>query len=123
MVSLLGAASNALLCVLLAAMAASCDPHLIALHFRKVRGIACGLGAHYLIMPVLGFLATTTAPLSLETRITLLLVTVAPSGGFSGLWCSVGNADLALSVAVTTASTLVSALLRAGRRGFEVTST
>ena len=54
------------------------------------------------------YLAFLAAPFSKVTRITLLLVTASPSGGFSGLWCSLCNADLALSVAVTTASTLVS---------------
>ena len=35
-------------------------------------------------------------------------MTTSPGGGFSGLWCYLSNADLALSVAMTTASTLVS---------------
>jgi predicted Na+-dependent transporter len=32
-------------------------------------------------------------------------------GSYSNLWCSLFNADLALSVAMTTASTVVSALM------------
>jgi len=108
MVALVTVASQVLLFLLIAGMAGSCDADLCMLQFKKVRGIVAGLCCHYLVMPFLGYLAFLVAPFSKVTRITLLLVTASPSGGFSGLWCSLCNADLALSVAVTTASTLVS---------------
>lgn len=40
--------------------------------------------------------------------ITLLLVTSSPGGSYSNWWCSLFNADLALSVAMTTLSTFIS---------------
>merc|ERR1711998_439165 len=40
--------------------------------------------------------------------IPLLVVTSSPGGSYSNLWCSLFNADLALSVAMTTVSTVLS---------------
>jgi len=40
--------------------------------------------------------------------ITLLVVTSSPGGSFSNWWCSAFNAELALSVAMTTVSSLLS---------------
>ena len=63
----------------------------------------------FVLLPFLGFLALTFFPnLPEPSAIALLVVTTSPGGGFSGLWCYLSNADLALSVAMTTASTLVS---------------
>ena len=40
------------------------------------------------------------------TGITLLVVTSSPGGQYSNLWCSLFNADLGLSIAMTSASSL-----------------
>jgi len=95
-----------LLFLLITGMAASCEPKLLVLQLRKGWGVLAGVCCHFLFMPFLGFLCSRGEPP--VTAVTLLIVTTSPSGGFSGLWCSLCNADLALSVAVTTASTLVS---------------
>eukprot|EP00957_Ditylum_brightwellii_P066894 5076933-Ditylum_brightwellii.AAC.1 len=42
--------------------------------------------------------------------VTLLIVTASPGGSYSNWWCSLFNADLALSVAMTALSTLLSAI-------------
>lgn len=109
MPSLFQCASQGLLFLLIAGMAGSCDARLCLLQFRKAKGIVCGLCCHFAIMPLLGYLCVDWLfPQPAVTAVTLLVITTSPSGGFSGFWCSVMNADLALSVAVTTASTLAS---------------
>ena len=101
--------SQLLLFLLIASMAGSCDARLCLLQFRKAKGIVCGLCCHFLVMPFLGYVCVDwLIPQPSVTAVTLLVITTSPSGGFSGFWCSVCNADLALSVAITTASTLVS---------------
>jgi len=58
------------------------------------------------VLPFMGFVALSLFPQDPVVALTLLMVTTSPGGGFSGFWCSVSNADLALSVAMTTASTI-----------------
>jgi predicted Na+-dependent transporter len=60
------------------------------------------------LLPFFGFCALKLFPQSPATAIALLVVTTSPGGGFSGFWCYLCNADLALSVAMTTASTMLS---------------
>ena len=110
----LGAAtaiSNALLFLLIGGMAGSCDSSQLAQRFTTpagFRGIVAGVVCQFVLLPLLGFLSLTLLPQSSATAIALLVVTTSPGGGFSGFWCYFCNADLALSVAMTTASTLVS---------------
>jgi len=46
--------------------------------------------------------------LTTSMGITLLIVTASPGGSYSNWWCSLFNADLALSVAMTALSTILS---------------
>ncbi len=65
----------------------------------------------FVVMPFLGFLAVISLkPYGLTTSmgITLLIVTASPGGSYSNWWCSLFNADLALSVAMTALSTMLS---------------
>jgi len=99
--------SNGLLFLLIGGMAGSCD----AMELRKKfvaerRGIVAGVFSQYVVLPLLGFLSLKALPQDPVVMITLLVVTTSPGGGFSGWWCSLSNADLALSVAMTSASTL-----------------
>ena len=103
--------SNALLYLLIGGMAGSCDAALLRSKFTTAngfRGICAGLGCQFVLLPLLGFFALSLFPQSPATAISLLIVTTSPGGGFSGFWCFAANADLALSVAMTTASTLFS---------------
>ena len=102
--------SNALLFLLISGMAGSCDARELGRKFvsKDARGILAGVLCQYGILPALGFLSLQLFPQHTDPTIavTLLLVTTSPGGGFSGVWCSLSNADLALSVAMTTASTI-----------------
>ena len=105
------AISNGLLFLLIGGMAGSCDADMLREKFTTkmgYKGILAGLVSQFVLLPLLGFLALTALPQSPATAIALLVVTTSPGGGFSGFWCFAANADLALSVAMTTASTLVS---------------
>ena len=103
--------SNCLLFLLISGMAGSCDAQQLRQRFTTIngfKGIAAGLVCQFVLLPLLGFVALTIFPQSPATAISLLVVTTSPGGGFSGFWCFLSNADLALSVAMTTASTLAS---------------
>ena len=100
-------ASNGLLFLLIAGMAGSCDALELRSKFvSQRRGIVAGIVCQYVVLPLLGFLSLRVWPQDPVVTITLLVLTTSPGGGFSGWWCSLCNADLALSVAMTTASTL-----------------
>ena len=105
------AISNGLLFLLIGGMAGSCDADQLRRKFTTregYKGILAGLVCQFVLLPLLGFVALTLFPQTPATSIALLVVTTSPGGGFSGFWCFAANADLALSVAMTTASTLVS---------------
>lgn len=61
-------------------------------------------------MPFVGYIAILSfrSGLTKSMGMTLLIVTSSPGGSFSNWWCSLFNADLALSVAMTTLSTILS---------------
>ena len=73
--------------------------------------ICTGVAMQFLIMPVLGFLAVLFLQGSGFTQpmgMTLLVVTASPGGSYSNWWCSLFNAELALSVAMTSVSSILS---------------
>lgn len=73
--------------------------------------IACGVAMQFFIMPLLGFLAVIALKhngLTTSMGVALLVVTSSPGGSYSNWWCSTFNADLALSVAMTTVSSVLS---------------
>ena len=75
---------------------------------RFGRGVVCGLLCQFMLLPFLGFCVVKIFDLGEVYGVTLLVVTSSPGGSYSNWWCSLLNADLALSVAMTTASTILS---------------
>ncbi|KAL7527905.1 hypothetical protein ACHAXR_005978 [Thalassiosira sp. AJA248-18] len=67
-----------------------------------------GLCCQFVILPLIGYLIVLVFSLPPPVGITLLIVVSSPGGSYSNWWCSVFNADLALSVSMTTVSTLLS---------------
>merc|ERR1712071_299829 len=63
------------------------------------------------VLPFLGFAVVKALDLSTAEGITLLVVTSSPGGSYSNWWCSLFNADLALSVTMTALSTIFSTFL------------
>lgn len=75
--------------------------------------IMTGLAMQFLVLPFLGFVTVKVfedkfAP---PVSIALLVVTSSPGGSYSNWWCSLFNADLALSVTMTAISTLLSSVM------------
>ena len=103
--------SNVLLFVLIFGMSATVDVRRIKEQLRNCYAISTGVCMQFLIMPLLGFAAVIVLKrfgLTTPMGITLLIVTSSPGGSYSNWWCSLFNADLALSVAMTALSTLIS---------------
>jgi sodium/bile acid cotransporter 2 len=99
---------NFFLFLLILGMAGTTDLTGFKEKLRNYRGIGCGLLCQFFLLPFLGFTAVKIFDLPQIYGVMLLIVTSSPGGGFSGWWCSLCNADLALSVAMTTVSTMFS---------------
>merc|ERR1719498_1774291 len=94
--------------VLLAGMAGSVDTDMLKQSFRaKWRGIVIGCSCQFVLLPLFGFTSALVFDLSPSYGIALITTTASPGGAYSNWWCSLMNADLALSLAMTTCSTLL----------------
>lgn len=103
--------AQALLFLLQSGMAASVDTQILRERLTRWKGIMVGLLCQFFILPATGFCSAKVFSLQPVFGISLLAVTSSPGGAYSNWWCSVFNADLALSVAMTTCSTLASVVL------------
>jgi len=105
--------SNALLFLLIFGMSATVETTTLIEQMRNKKALAMGLLMQFLVMPLLGFICVLTLKdeVSLSQGMMVLIVTSSPGGSFSNWWCSLFNAELALSVAMTAMSTLLSVLL------------
>jgi len=72
--------------------------------FRKP-AIYAGASFQFFLMPMIGFLAVFIFPLKPLEAIALIILCASPGGSFSNWWCNLFNADLALSVSMTSLST------------------
>lgn len=70
--------------------------------------IYAGAAFQFLLMPFIGFITVTIFPLENLQAIALLILCASPGGSFSNWWCNLFNADLALSVSMTSLSTVAS---------------
>lgn len=108
MATIRAVASNIFLFGLILGMAGTIEVKSFRSRLTEYRGILMGMASQFLLLPFLGFCVVKAFQLDEVAGITLLITTTSPGGGFSGLLCSLFNADLALSVAMTTVSTVVS---------------
>jgi predicted Na+-dependent transporter len=103
--------TNTLLFLLIFGMAGTVDVRNLKRQLRNRYAILTGIAMQFVIMPLLGFIAVLALKdrgLTTSMGITLLIVTASPGGSYSNWWCSLFNADLALSVAMTALSTILS---------------
>jgi len=77
---------------------------------KKPKGIIAGVVCHYIIMPLIGFTLATVFNFPKEIAAGIILVGCCPSGLASNVMAYLARANLALSVAVTTVSTLLAPL-------------
>lgn len=101
-------AGNFLLFALVFGMSATVDIDCMKKQIRNVRALATGVVCQFVVLPFLGFLVVRTFALTPTIGIPLLVVTSSPGGSYSNWWCSMFNADLALSVTMTAISTILS---------------
>lgn len=78
---------------------------------RMPRGIIVGIVCHYTIMPMVGFAVANLFNFPSEIAAGIILVGCCPSGLASNVMCYLARANLALSVSVTTVSTLLAPFL------------
>lgn len=102
---------NSLLFCLVFGMSATVDIDSMKNQIKNWRAILTGVFLQFAILPALGFLVVKVMDLEQSVGITLLVVTSSPGGSYSNWWCSMFNADLALSVAMTAISTLLSTIM------------
>ena len=73
---------------------------------RMPKGIIVGVVCHYVIMPLIGFSLATLFNFPKEIAAGIILVGCCPSGLASNVMCYLAKGNLALSVSVTTISTM-----------------
>ena len=98
--------SNALLFLLVFGMAATVKS--MKEQLSNYKALCCGVFLQFIILPLLGFITIKAFDLPDVYGITLLVVVSSPGGSYSNWWCSLFNAELALSIAMTTISTTLS---------------
>mmetsp|Transcript_43496 Transcript_43496/g.105443 ORF Transcript_43496/g.105443 Transcript_43496/m.105443 type:complete len:441 (+) Transcript_43496:679-2001(+) len=108
--SVLEVISNILLFALVFGMSATVDIQCLRHQIKNIRAILLGVICQFLLLPVLGFAVVKLFDLEPAVGITLLVVTSSPGGSYSNWFCSIFNADLALSVTLTAISTLLSTI-------------
>ena len=102
---------NLLLFLLVFGMSATVRTDSLQSQLKNTKAILTGVVLQFVILPLLGFVTVKVLDLDETMGITLLVVTSSPGGSYSNWWCSMFNADLALSVTMTTISTLLSILM------------
>lgn len=78
---------------------------------RKPRALALGVVAQFVVMPLTGLALARAFDLSPELTVGVILVGSAPGGTASNVMVYLARGDTALSVAMTTVSTLLAPLL------------
>lgn len=73
--------------------------------------VAIGVLGQFIIMPLLAVLLTTVIPMSPEVAAGVILVGCCPGGTASNVMTYLGRGDVALSVAITSVTTLLAPLV------------
>mmetsp|Transcript_93572 Transcript_93572/g.195074 ORF Transcript_93572/g.195074 Transcript_93572/m.195074 type:complete len:399 (+) Transcript_93572:341-1537(+) len=110
-IGLLGWVAVILLFLLIMGLAGTVDIATLKAQFHRRMGILCGLVCQFFMMPLVGFTVVSIANPSRHIGLTILILCSSSGGAYSNWWCSLFNADLALSVAMTAVSTFASAIM------------
>lgn len=100
--------TDILLFFLVFGMSATVDIKSMRHQMRNYKALGCGVFLQFVVLPFLGFLTVRLFNIDEVSGITLLVIVSSPGGSYSNWWCSLFNAELALSIAMTTISTLLS---------------
>lgn len=104
-------AGSVLLFFLVFGMSATVDIGCLMAQVKNRKAIATASFLQFVVLPFLGFVVVKSLNMSHAMGITLLVITSSPGGSYSNWWCSMFNADLALSVTMTAISTLLSTFM------------
>mmetsp|Transcript_7632 Transcript_7632/g.8757 ORF Transcript_7632/g.8757 Transcript_7632/m.8757 type:complete len:424 (-) Transcript_7632:1046-2317(-) len=82
------------------------------IHNFKSKSVYVGIACQFVMMPLIGFTSVVIFQDYLPPlyAVLLILVTACPGGAYSNWFCSVFNADLALSIAMTSASSILASV-------------
>lgn len=100
-----------MLMVIMLGMGASMTPRDFRTALRKPKGILVGLVSQFVVMPALGFVLAVTLGLSPAMVVGLLLIACMPGGTTSNIFAYFSKGVLALSIMMTTVSTLVAVVM------------
>ena len=100
--------TNLLLFLLVMGLASTVNIKDMKAQLKNCKAIGLGLFCQFFLLPFIGWAVIEMFSLPVPIGITLLVVVSSPGGSYSNWWCSLLNADLALSVAMTTFSTILS---------------
>lgn len=103
--------AHVLLFFLVFGMSATVDIGQMKKQMRNWRALLIGLSLQFVFLPFVGFCIVKILKMDAAIGVTLLVVTSSPGGSYSNWWCSLFNADLALSVTMTGISTLMSIIM------------
>lgn len=83
--------------------------------FRRIlerpRDVAIGAGAQWLVMPVIAYAVTVALSLPPELALGVILLGAAPGGTASNVMTYLGDGDVALSVTITTVTTIAAPVI------------
>ena len=104
-------AASVLLFCLVFGMSATVEMKSLKKQIRNRTALLIGVVMQFLVLPFVGFCVVKILQLPSTYGVTLLVITSSPGGSYSNWWCSLFNAELALSVTMTTISTLLSVVM------------
>ncbi len=88
-------------------MGTSMSMHDFAAVIKTPKGVAIGVMSQFIIMPSLGYLLAKTTGFPPEIAAGIILIGCSPSGLASNVMCYLAKANLALSLTVTSVTTLI----------------
>jgi predicted Na+-dependent transporter len=102
---------STLLFFLVFGMSATVDVESLKAQLKNTKAVGVGLLLQFIVLPLIGFLTVKIFNFDHASGLILLVVTSSPGGSYSNWWCSMFNADLALSVTLTAISTCLSVII------------
>lgn len=100
-----------LLMIVMFGMGLTLHPKDFRLVFLRPWDVFLGVGAQFIIMPFLSFLLVKAFNLPLELAVGVILVGTCPGGTSSNVMTFLAKGDVALSVAMTSVTTLLAPLM------------
>ncbi len=102
---------NTLLGIVMFGMGLTLKPEDFRVLFSRPRDVAIGFVAQFTIMPLLAYLLSVCFGLPTELAVGVILVGTCPGGTASNVMSYLAKADVALSVGITSLSTLFAPLM------------